>query len=193
MSKTLKIKTTLVFLSSAVLFGFFLLLPFVITVAHAEPGTPETYGGGDFGATSNYSSGGATGSGGSGNTGGTNYGGSGNTGGANYGGSGNSGGGQTSSGDLMFNIPNPFNRNNSAFTFFDFVERLVNLATKIAIPIIILFIIYSGFLFIKAQGAPEEITAARRTLGYTLLGTAIILGANIIALAVKTTITSLIQ
>lgn len=92
---------------------------------------------------------------------------------------------------VVFEIPNPFGQ--QSFTLFDFVKRLVNLATKIAIPIIILMIIYAGFLFVKAQGAPEAITDAKRTLGYTLLGAGIILGANVIALAIETTISGLIK
>jgi hypothetical protein len=92
---------------------------------------------------------------------------------------------------LLFNIPNPFGT--QSFTLFDFVKRIVALATQIAIPVIILLIIYAGFEFVRAQGAPEAINKAKDTLLYTLIGAGIIFGANVIALAVEATVKNLIQ
>lgn len=103
-------------------------------------------------------------------------------------------GGATQSGPvapLLFNIPNPFGT--QSFTLFDFVKRIVALATQIAIPVIILLIIYAGFEFVRAQGAPEAINKAKDTLLYTLIGAGIIFGANVIALAVEATVKNLIQ
>lgn len=91
---------------------------------------------------------------------------------------------------INFQIPNPFGP--QSFTLFDFVKRIVKLATQIAVPIIVLMVIYCGFLFVKAQGVPEALTDARRALGYTLLGAGVILGANVIALAIEATVKSLI-
>jgi hypothetical protein len=96
-----------------------------------------------------------------------------------------------SSEPLMFHIVNPLGPGST--DLFSFVVKIVNLATKIAIPIIILMIIYAGFLFVKAQGAPEKINEAKTALGYILLGAGIILGANVIALAVGATVNSLIN
>lgn len=57
--------------------------------------------------------------------------------------------------------------------------------------VIVFFIIYTGFLFVKAQGKPEEITKVKEMLLYVIIGAAIILGANLIALAIQGTVDAL--
>ena len=52
----------------------------------------------------------------------------------------------------------------------------------------VIFIIYSGFLFVKAQGNPTEIETAKKTFFYTIIGVMILLGASAIAKAVGNTI-----
>src|SRR3989344_5837940 len=63
----------------------------------------------------------------------------------------------------------------------EFMLKLLEGVLKIGIPIIVLAVIYSGFLFVKARGNPEEITKAKDALLYTLIGSAILLGALAIA------------
>ena len=67
------------------------------------------------------------------------------------------------------------------------LETLVYLG----VSVLTIFIIYSGFLFIKAQGNPEEIKKARETLTWTLIGGAILLGATVLAKIIETTVKSL--
>ncbi len=69
-----------------------------------------------------------------------------------------------------------------------FLEKLFNIVLRIAIPIIALAIIYSGFLFVTAQGKEDKLTTAKNTLMYTLIGAAIILGAWVIANALSETV-----
>jgi|GEM_PF-2064494 len=69
-----------------------------------------------------------------------------------------------------------------------FLEKLFNIVLRIAIPIIALAIIYSGFLFVTAQGKEDKLTTAKSTLLYTLIGAAIILGAWVIANALSKTV-----
>ena len=73
----------------------------------------------------------------------------------------------------------------------DFIKNILNGAVKIGIPIIALAIIYCGFLFVKAQGKPEEITKAKDALLYTLIGAAILLGALAIAQMISSTVLAL--
>ncbi|MFH1769881.1 MAG: hypothetical protein ABH833_04445 [Parcubacteria group bacterium] len=73
--------------------------------------------------------------------------------------------------DSIFSIPNPL----GADDFGEFIELLSSALLKLAIPIAIALILYSGVLFIISQGVPEKITKARNTLTYTLLGLAIVL------------------
>ncbi|TSD03387.1 MAG: hypothetical protein Athens071416_68 [Parcubacteria group bacterium Athens0714_16] len=68
---------------------------------------------------------------------------------------------------------------------------LTDIVTPIGSVVIIFFIIYAGFLFVKAQGKPEEITKAKEILLYVVIGAAVILGANLIAAVVSGTINNL--
>lgn len=70
-----------------------------------------------------------------------------------------------------------------------------NIILPIAIPIIAIFIMYSGMLFVvnKKQGNVDGITRAKQTLKYTLIGAALVLGAFVIANALQSTLTSLLQ
>lgn len=62
---------------------------------------------------------------------------------------------------------------------------------KIGIPLIAIAIIYSGFLFVTAQGKPGDIETAKRAFMYTLIGGAILLGAWAIAQLISDTVLSL--
>ena len=72
-----------------------------------------------------------------------------------------------------------------------FIEKLLGLVMKIGVPIVALFIIYSGFLFVLARGKPAELTHAKETFLYTVLGAAILLGAWVLAQAINGTIEAL--
>ncbi len=61
----------------------------------------------------------------------------------------------------------------------------------IGTPIAILAIIYSGFLFVSAQGKPEKLKDARIALLWTIVGVAVLLGAQLLATVIKGTITNL--
>lgn len=76
-------------------------------------------------------------------------------------------------------------------TIQDFIRIVLEGALKIGIPIIALAIIYSGFLFVKARGNPEEITKAKDALLYTLIGAGVLLGAWAIAKLIADTVFSL--
>lgn len=84
-------------------------------------------------------------------------------------------------------ICNPIN----VSTLNDFIKIILEGAIKIGIPIIALAIIYCGFLFVKARGNPGEIEVAKRSLMYTIVGAAILLGAWAIAQLISNTILAL--
>lgn len=85
-------------------------------------------------------------------------------------------------------ICNPLGSTNSIP---DLIKMILEGALKIGIPVIALAIIYSGFLFVAARGTPEKINDAKRTLMYTLIGAAILLGAVAIAEMISATILAL--
>jgi len=76
-------------------------------------------------------------------------------------------------------------------TLMGFVEKILNIVVTIGIPIIAIFIIYSGFLFVKAQGNEAELKKAKDTFLYTIVGAAIVLGSWIFAQAIAGTINAL--
>jgi len=61
----------------------------------------------------------------------------------------------------------------------------------LGIPIVALAIVYSGFLFVFARGNTEKLTSAKKTLMYTLIGAAILLGSWAIAKLISTTVNAL--
>ncbi|MFA5095100.1 MAG: hypothetical protein WC447_00325 [Candidatus Paceibacterota bacterium] len=71
------------------------------------------------------------------------------------------------------------------------IKTILEGVIKIGMPIIVLAIIYSGFLFVRAQGNSEKLNEAKRTLLYTLIGAAILLGSWGIALLITNTVKAL--
>ena len=84
-------------------------------------------------------------------------------------------------------LPNPI----KAASFQALIEKILRIVIDIGVPVATLFIIYSGFLFVKAQGNPEKLKEAKETFFWTIIGTAVLLGAWVLAQAIKGTIDSL--
>jgi hypothetical protein len=64
---------------------------------------------------------------------------------------------------------------------------ILDLITQVGAIIAVILIIWSGFQFIVAQGNPAKLTAAKKSFMTTILGTAVLLGASVIAeIVVKT-------
>lgn len=85
-------------------------------------------------------------------------------------------------------LPNPLTGVNS---FGELIQKILRVVVDIGVPVATLFIIYSGFLFVKAQGNPEKLKEAKETFFWTIIGTAVLLGAWVLAQAIKGTIESL--
>lgn len=73
----------------------------------------------------------------------------------------------------------------------DFIKKIIEVVLTVGVPIVALAIIYTGFLFVKAQGNPEAIKKAKDSLMYVLIGAALLLGAFVIAQAIGSTITDI--
>ena len=75
---------------------------------------------------------------------------------------------------------------------FSFMFGILDFITlKIAPIIIILMLVYIGFLFATSSVQPSNKENARKALLWTLLGALLLLGAEAIALGIKATIESL--
>jgi hypothetical protein len=76
-------------------------------------------------------------------------------------------------------------------SFQELIEKVLRVVLDIGVPVATLFIIYSGFLFVKAGGSPEKLKTAKETFFWTIIGTAVLLGAWVLAKAIRGTIGSL--
>ena len=63
----------------------------------------------------------------------------------------------------------------------EIVTAVVRVVRMVAIPFVVLAIIYSGWLFIAAQGNPDKLKSARGVFFWTLIGTLVVLSAELIA------------
>ncbi len=101
---------------------------------------------------------------------------------------GNSGGtsGGNSGVSIDAKIKNPLSGNINSIP--SFIEAILNIVLVVGVPIVVLAIIYCGFLFVKAQGNAEEIGKAKKAFIYTLIGATLLLGAFVIANAIQGTI-----
>jgi len=70
----------------------------------------------------------------------------------------------------------------------DFLEAILDVVIAISFPIIVLMFVYSGFLFITAQGNVEKLKQFRTILLWTIVGALIILGASVLSSAIQGTI-----
>ncbi len=82
------------------------------------------------------------------------------------------GGGTGGSLTVSTPLQNPIKFN----TFSAFVDAVITAAVTILMPFVILAFVWSGFLFVKAQGKPEEIETAKKAIIWSVIGAFILLG-----------------
>ena len=90
-------------------------------------------------------------------------------------------------------LDNPFNCNGvDPCTLFTMFEAIIN---DILLPIggvlAVMAFIYSGFLYVTAQGNTDKLKTAHNALLYTSIGTAVLLGSWVIAEVIENTINQL--
>jgi len=86
-------------------------------------------------------------------------------------------------------LQNPLNPNFSSIPAF--IAGALKVMVMVALPIISLFIVYSGFLFVSARGNSEGISKAKDNFKYVIIGAILILGAWVIATLIGGTVTQL--
>lgn len=72
-----------------------------------------------------------------------------------------------------------------------FVSTALKVMVMVALPIITLFMVYSGFLFVFAQGNQERLAKAKTNFVYVVIGSILILGAWVFASLIGGTIKEL--
>jgi hypothetical protein len=78
-----------------------------------------------------------------------------------------------------FKLENPIG--GAASTIPQFLSKVLQVMVMIALPIISLFIVYSGFLFVAARGNEEKLSVAKANFLYVIIGAILILGAWVLA------------
>jgi hypothetical protein len=86
-------------------------------------------------------------------------------------------------------VENPLNAQFSSVPAF--VEGALKVMVMVSLPIITLFIVYSGFMFVMAQGNEGKLQDARRNFFYVIVGSILLLGAWVIATLIGGTISQL--
>jgi hypothetical protein len=81
-------------------------------------------------------------------------------------------------------VQNPLEADNITQLF----AAIIDVVLVFAIPIIVFFIIYAGFLYVTARGNESTIQKAHMALLYALIGGLLILGARVLIDVVKGTV-----
>ncbi len=72
-----------------------------------------------------------------------------------------------------------------------FLSSLLKVVTMLGAIVVVFFIIFAGFNYVTARGDEKKIQAATKTLTWTAVGAAVILGAQVIATAIQGTVNEL--
>jgi len=84
-------------------------------------------------------------------------------------------------------IKNPIKYND----FSEFVAAVLKVAVEILMPFVVLAFIWSGFLFVRAQGNPAELEKAKAAILWSIVGAFILMGAWGFAQIISTTVSTL--
>jgi hypothetical protein len=103
---------------------------------------------------------------------------------------GNTGGSKSSGGgaSTTIQIQNPLG---GTTTVAEFINKIFGFFVQLGAVVLVLAIVYSGFLFVVAQGNPEKLKKAKEAFKWTVIGGAILLGAQVIAQVIETTLKDL--
>ena len=86
-------------------------------------------------------------------------------------------------------IVNPIKYND----FSSFVAAVLKTAVDILMPFVVLAFIWSGFLFVRAQGNEKELEEAKSAIKWSIVGAFILMGAWGFAQIISTTVSTLTQ
>jgi hypothetical protein len=86
-------------------------------------------------------------------------------------------------------IDNPLKATSIVLLF----QTILDIVLIFAVPIIVFFIIYAGFLYVTARGNAGTIEKAHMALLYALIGGLLILGARVLIEVIQGTVDSIIK
>ncbi len=68
------------------------------------------------------------------------------------------------------------------------VKDILDVVVDFGAIIVVFFVVYSGFLFVKAQGDPAGLKKAKDTFFWTIVGGMIVLGAHVLSRVIQNTV-----
>jgi len=74
-----------------------------------------------------------------------------------------------------------------------FFQAILDILLVFAVPFVVFFIIYAGFLYVTARGDSSKIQTAHNALLYAIIGGLLILGAKLILAVIKGTVDDFIS
>lgn len=86
-------------------------------------------------------------------------------------------------------LQNPLNSQFSSIP--TFISGFLKVLVMVALPIITVFFVYSGYLFVSAGGNKDKVGEARKNFYNVVLGAILILGAWVLATMIGGTVTQL--
>ncbi len=89
-------------------------------------------------------------------------------------------------GQAKTTIQNPLGAGNNSVEAV--LAKIMKLVVTLGTIVVVFFIIYSGYKFVTARGNPAEVTKAKDIFFATVIGGAILLGADVIATVVINTV-----
>ena len=89
-----------------------------------------------------------------------------------------------------FSLGNPLKSSISSIPAF--IAEVLKAIVVIGLPIITLFIVISGFMFLVAQGNSSKIEEAKKNFMWVIVGTLLILGAWVLVTLIAGTVTQLV-
>ncbi len=73
-------------------------------------------------------------------------------------------------------------------TLMQLLLKILDVVVLIGVPVLVMAIIWVGFMYVKAQGKPEDIKTANNAFLWTVVGAGVVMGAKIISLALCSTV-----
>lgn len=74
----------------------------------------------------------------------------------------------------------------------DFIARALQAMVLLALPVVALFFVIAGFMFISARGNTHKLQEARQNFVYVVIGGLLIIGAWVIATLIGGTVTQVL-
>lgn len=86
---------------------------------------------------------------------------------------------------------NPIGGSITMDTIPQLISAILDVVVRIGSVVLVFMIIYSGYIFVTAQGNMEQLTKAKHTLKWAIIGGALLLGAWALSLGIGETIDNL--